>query len=619
METEAFHLFLLMTTLSRLKEGPRTIELFLESVEDIFPGLRARWLTGGEVGEDERCMQVCTREIPFGSFAYRPDALRSGVEAALLQNAAQMLGSILEKQQQEKLLLDQNLHLEALVEERTRHLQQTTEELQHYFDHALDLFCIADHEGRFLRLNRQWEATLGYPLSELVGRPFIELVHPADVAATLEAVAQLRARASVMDFVNRYRTRDGSYRWIEWRSFPHGALIYAAARDTTERRKLDESLQRAQKLESIAVLAGGIAHDFNNLLSGIFGFLELTQESVVQGDAGEALDCLKNAQEVYDRAKALTQQLLTFSKGGAPVLRTLSVAEPMRRSAEFVLSGSAVACHFHVAPDLWSCDCDENQIGQVIDNIVINARDAMPEGGNVTLSAENREGDYGPGRRGRFVLLSIADDGPGIEPHLLGRVFDPFFSTKPTGHGLGLSTVFSIVKRHGGWVDVESELGRGTVFRVYLPASRGPAEAVAAGAPRVRAGSGRILVMDDEPFMLQILARMLRSRGYEAVSARDGQAAIDLFSRALREEQPFLLCILDLTVPGGMGGAKAAAAIRALDATTALVAASGYSEDPIMAEPTAHGFDASLSKPFRSADLGALVERLLAARERRRE
>jgi PAS domain S-box-containing protein len=611
METEASLLFFLMTTLSRLKEGPRTVGLFLESIESIFPGICARWSEDCVAGATEDSLQICTREHNFGWLTYQRAAVTSSVDAALLLNAAQMLGSILEKQKQEQLLLNQNLHLEALVEERTRHLKQTTEELGHYFEHSLDLFCIADINGTFLRLNRQWETTLGYPLNELVGHAFMDFVHPDDIAATKEALAELSAQNPVLDFVNRYLCRDGSYRWIEWRAFPYGGRIYAAARDTTERRKLDESLQRGQKLESIAVLAGGIAHDFNNLLGGIFGLMESAQEGLQQGNTSDAQECLEMAMQVFDRAKALTRQLLTFSKGGAPVLKALNLSNLVKRSAEFVLSGSTVACQFQIATDLWNCECDENQIGQVIDNLVINARDAMPDGGSVTVVAKNTEGDYGPGRRGRFVCITVEDNGPGMDSVTLAKVFDPFFTTKQTGHGLGLTTVFSIVKRHGGWVDVESRPAIGTIFRVFLPASTARVESSSVGVSSPSCGSGMVLVMDDELFVVDILERMFRSMGYGTLKARDGREAIDLFTSASREGRTICLCILDLTVPGGLGGAKTASAIRAQDPTAVLVAASGYSDDPIMANPTAHGFSASLSKPFRKADLGVLVEQLV--------
>lgn len=616
MEAEASKLFFLMTTLSRLKEGPRTIELFLETIENIFPGIGAHWSDACFTGADEDGLQVCTRENHFGWLTYRRAVVASGINAALLQNAGQMLGSILEKQQQEQQLLEHNVRLEALVDERTRHLKQTTDELEQYFEHSLDLFCIADASGRFLRLNRQWETTLGYPLSELVGHDFMELAHPDDVAATRAAVAELTALHPVVDFANRCRCRDGSYRWIEWRSFPYGSRIYAAARDTTEKRKLDESIQRGQKLESIAVLAGGIAHDFNNLLGGIFGFMELTQQDIEQGNTSDAIECLDMAMQVFDRAKALTRQLLTFSKGGAPVLKPLNLASLVKRSAEFVLSGSAIACQFQIATELWNCECDENQIGQVIDNLVINARDAMPEGGSVTVRAKNTEGDFGVGRRGRFVTITIEDNGPGMDALTLSKVFDPFFTTKQTGHGLGLTTVFSIVKRHGGWVDVESKPDVGTVFRVFLPASTAAVEASSVGVNGSSSRSGTVLVMDDEPFMLDILERMLHGLGFSTLKAHDGKTAVDLFRQAAREGRILSMCILDLTVPGGMGGVKTAAVIRDLDPNAVLVAASGYSDDPVIAHPTAHGFSASLSKPFRTAELSVLVDKALAAASR---
>jgi nitrogen-specific signal transduction histidine kinase/ActR/RegA family two-component response regulator len=390
-------------------------------------------------------------------------------------------------------------------------------------------------------------------------------------------------------------------------------------RDMTEKLKLAETLHRVQNVESIGVLAGGIAHDFNNVLTGIFGNISLARRCAQDGKLAETYKILTRAMDVFDRAKGLTQQLLTFSKGGVPVRNIQNLGILIRNSTEFALSGSSVSATFGIAEDLWFCDCDAGQIGQVVDNLVLNAKQATPKGGTVEVGAGTRV--LAPGTediaspRGNFVEIVIHDNGTGMPQEILSKIFTPFFSTKSTGNGLGLAAVYSIVQRHDGWVEVESESGVGSTFHVFLPADPGSTVECpddSSHLPDFSSRKGRILVMDDQEYIVHFMTEMLEFLGYEPTTTRNGIEAVQAFRLAEEEDDPFLVCILDLTIPGGMGGKDTAKEILAIRPDALLVASSGYTDNPAVIEPSGHGFTASLIKPFRMEDLALVLETLLA-------
>jgi len=480
-------------------------------------------------------------------------------------------------------------------------------------------------DGRYIEVNRGFTALSGYEASEVLGRTSVELGVWIDSRDRDAFVAALGAHGEVVNLEMDFRFKGGvikntlvSARLMDLNG---EACVLSTTRDMTERKlaeaqlalekaRLAESLLRTQKLESLGLLAGGIAHDFNNMLGGIFGFLELAKNHLAAGHADRVPGYLDRALGVHGRARGLTQQLLTFAKGGAPVRKSLALEPLLRHNVAFALSGSNVTCLYDLGTDLWPCEGDENQLGQVIDNLVLNAKQAMPEGGEITVSARNRENP--DDHAGSFVELSFADQGWGIPPENLSRIFDPFFSTKETGHGLGLATVFSIVRRHDGWVDVESEPGRGSTFHVFLPASvQAPDEGGAGGRAEHR-GSGRVLVLDDEDFLREVLSDLLECLGYQAVTCRRGDEAVRLYTQALEAGQPFSAAILDLTIPGDQGGAEAARAIRQAHSEAVLVASSGYSDSPIFHRPEDFGFSGRLAKPYLRADVADLLARVLA-------
>jgi PAS domain S-box-containing protein len=393
--------------------------------------------------------------------------------------------------------------------------------------------------------------------------------------------------------------------------------VVIVLRNVTEKKKFMENMQRAQKLESIGVLAGGIAHDFNNLLGGIFGYIDMANESIAARKYDDVSKQLEKALNVFNRAKALTMQLLTFSKGGLPVCKTQDLTSIISNSVQFALSGSNIESEILIDNHIYKCDCDENQIAQVIDNIVINAKQAMPQGGKLLIKMENINATQLPPEitpvNPLYIHISLADQGIGMTKEILSRIFDPFFSTKQTGHGLGLATVYSIMQHHDGEVTVESEPGKGSTFHLYLPASRTDSNSDAI-IDVVHTGSGKVLLMDDEDFLLDIVGDILVSLGYNIVKVRNGQDALHAYKAALDNNEPFVASILDLTIPGGMGGREVVIEIRKMYPDAIVVAASGYSDDPVMANPQLSGFNASIAKPFRKKSLIEMLHNLNISR-----
>jgi PAS domain S-box-containing protein len=477
-----------------------------------------------------------------------------------------------------------------------------------------------DTDGSIVMLNKAAEEMTGWKSADAIGRPLQE-VFVIRNGLTRELcenpVAHVLSTGAMVELVNHtcLITKDGR----EIQIADSGAPIRDAEsritgvvlvfRDMTEKQRLSDSMQRAQKLESLGILAGGIAHDFNNLLAGIFGYLDMALASVETNKTEHIQKYLNKAMGVYERAKGLTQQLLTFSKGGTPIRKTIPIAPLIQHSANFSISGSNVNCRFDFAEDLWLCDCDENQIGQVIDNIVINGKQAMPGGGKITITAVNVTDQ--PGHSGNYIRISIEDQGIGMPKDILPKIFDPFFSTKATGHGLGLATVYSIIQRHDGWIDVDSNPGEGSTFTLYLPASPKKELTPRPIDPVKHAGTGTVLVMDDEEFMLEIVDGMLREMGYTVVQAKNAKEAVGLFADAERMGNPFVTSILDLTIPGGPGGKEAAIALRKLNPNSIIIASSGYSEDPVISNPSEHGFTDRIIKPYRKNELAELMMRIM--------
>ncbi|MHB9025735.1 MAG: CHASE4 domain-containing protein [Armatimonadota bacterium] len=385
------------------------------------------------------------------------------------------------------------------------------------------------------------------------------------------------------------------------------------ARDITKTKKLEAELRKTDKLESLGILAGGIAHDFNNLLAAILGNLSLVKSQLPARSPLEQR--LIDAEKASLRARDLTQRLLTFSQGGTPIKQITSVADIIREATDFALLGSRVRCQLSLPADLWPAEVDDGQITQVLHNLIINADQAMPSGGVISVRADNLlvQEETLPLKQGPYLRIAVEDKGTGISDEALPKIFDPYFTTKQRGSGLGLATTYSIIKNHDGLVSVDSTPGEGTVFTIYLPASPAAEVHIKRLEPTLRPGSGRILVMDDETIVREVIVDILEASGYETVAVADGQEALEQYRAAIAAGQPFDLVIIDLTIPGGMGGKETVSRLREMDPTVRAVVTSGYSNDPVMSDYAAYGFQGMLVKPFQVDDLQTLVSQLLTS------
>ncbi len=389
-------------------------------------------------------------------------------------------------------------------------------------------------------------------------------------------------------------------------------------REMDEKEKMQEDLIRVEKLESTALLAGGIAHDFNNILSIIIGNLSLAQMDAEKGENISKI--LMDIEKSCFRARDLTKQLLTFSKGGAPVKKTMPVTGLIKETVVFALRGSNVGYQFSITPDLFPVNVDEGQLNQVISNIVINASHAMPEGGTVMVMAENA--DIGPENTfstplspGYYIRISIQDTGIGIAKKDLQSIFDPYFTTKPTGSGLGLATAHSIIEKHGGFISVHSQKTKGTTFDIYLPASpekiHGKVAHNNAAMEKPSQGRGRVLIMDDEEMIRTVVGELLRHLGYESDFAEDGVEACKKYLEAMAKKENFSAVIMDLTIPGGMGGKEAVQHILKIDPRAKVIVSSGFSTDPVMADYKSYGFSGVVAKPFMIQELSTVLHEVI--------
>jgi PAS domain S-box-containing protein len=475
------------------------------------------------------------------------------------------------------------------------------------------LVWLKDAESRFLAVNKAFAVSCGRETpARVVGLSDLE-VWPKALADKYRADDAEVMASRAPKIVEELIADQGENRWFETFKSPirddKGAVVGTTgyARDITGRKQLEENLQKSQKLESLGLLAGGIAHDFNNLLGGIFGYIDL---AVGAAKEKEVIDYLAKALGTIGRAQSLTGQLLTFAKGGAPIKKLERLMPFIGETARFALSGSNVSCRFAIPDGLWPCEYDKNQIGQVIDNIAINAQQAMPEGGTIEISAANlelAEKSHGVLPAGKYVGIGIKDHGIGMPREILQKIFDPFFTTKAKGHGLGLATCYSIINRHGGCIEVESEPGKGSAFTFYLPASPETKPIDFADTETIHHGCGSILVMDDEEVIRDTFSSMLKAMGYTVKCVLNSKEAIEAFKNSGAAKDRFTALILDLTIPGGPGGRETIHEIRQIDRDVPAFVASGYADDPVMAHPAEFGFNGSICKPFRITELAELL------------
>jgi PAS domain S-box-containing protein len=503
-------------------------------------------------------------------------------------------------------------------------LRESEQRLSSIFNTAGDvIYYLEVQEGenyRFVSVNPAFCKVTGLPQEAVIGKRVDEVVPEPSLSMVLGKYRQAIGDKTIV-------------RWEETSDYPTGRLtaevcispvfddtgycqyLVGSVHDITDRKRLEEEQQRVAKLESVGLLAGGIAHDFNNILTSILGNISLASMEAAPGS--ELQNSLEQAEKASQRAKALTVQLLTFSKGGAPVLKLASLTELLKDTAGFALSGSKVKCNFTIPSDLWHAEIDAGQVSQVIHNLVINAQQAMPAGGSIEINAENialsKTQSLGRGlplKEGDYVRIAITDHGIGIPEDHLEKIFDPFFTTKQKGNGMGLAISFSIARQHGGHISVESELGTGSSFYLYLPASTETVTPEHAEKKAIKpAGKARILVMDDEKGVREIAGRLLKHIGYKDIEfAEDGAEAIKLYKAAMESGNPFTMAILDLTIAGGMGGEETIKKLLKIDPGVKAIVSSGYVDDPVMAKHIDHGFSGVVAKPYTIAELRKAVQ-----------
>ena len=513
------------------------------------------------------------------------------------------------------------------AEEKLLESEERFEMVMHQSPEAIEIYNL---DGLLIGVNRAYEAIWGVTAGRMVNKFNILHYAGSDKTNLLPYVQRAYAGETVLIPDYRQAPQDGAelgvspaQRWLSTRIYPlkdsGGKVknIVVSIEDVTARKQAEEDLQKIHKLESIGLLAGGIAHDFNNILTGLFGNLAIAKAELASNHP--ALEHLQDAQKSMTRATRLTQQLLIFAKGGNPVREGVSIGTLVEEVVRFDLSGSSVKPVFDIAEDLWVAEVDRGQIQQVFSNLTVNAKQAMTDGGHLYITLKNtsvRSDEIAELQAGKYIKVTVRDEGAGIEQRYLDQIFDPYFTTKRFGSGLGLATTYTIIKKHGGCISVDSTPAVGSTFTLYLPVAKeeftAPDRSSLLVPPRRKGTSReRALVMDDEAMIRKVTARFLEREGYLVETVEEGKEAIAKYRQAMASKRPFAVVIMDLTIPGGMGGREAVKKILELDPEARVIVSSGYAEDPVMADHTAYGFCGIAPKPYSREKLLEVVQQAL--------
>ena len=533
----------------------------------------------------------------------KEDLLRQKIEA-LAKNEMKILAvnEALGKEMAERQKAEESIRTQAQL-------------IRSIIDNSTAVIYVKNLEGRYILANRQFLDIFGMSVERVIGKTDMALL-PEEVARAFRANdIKVQEAKAPLEFEETAILDDGLHTYIsvKFPLYSSSGDVYAVcgiSTDITARKNLEKEQLKAQKIESIGILAGGIAHDFNNILTGILANVSVLKECMEGHENSERFNSLEKA--TY-RAKELTTQLLTFSKGGKPVKEVIQIDNLLRECVEFSTRGSNVKCVFDIREPLSSVEVDTGQLSQVINNLVINAKQAMPEGGILKISAENTFGaaKMSSPENDRYVRISVEDHGIGMPEVIQNKIFDPYFTTKKEGSGLGLSSVYSIIKNHNGSIEVESCVGKGTTFTIYLPASSKEVARKPDEPEQLVSGTGKILVMEDEEMIRDVLNSILPLLGYSVKFVANGEDAIEQYKTAMETGGQFDAVIMDLTIRGGMGGKEAIRRILELYPRAKVIVSSGYHNDPIMAAYQEYGFKGVIQKPYRATEFSRVLKEVI--------